>query len=108
MPEAERVSVHVSDGVADVRLNRPEKRNALDVAMFQAIVEASNDLATKPGVRAVVLSGEGKSFCAGLDMSSFQAMADRSDKASVNGEALGVRDGERITNLAQQAAYGWT
>jgi enoyl-CoA hydratase/carnithine racemase len=109
MSEAERVTVRVSDGVADVRLNRPEKRNALDPAMFRAIVEASTQLAAEPGVRAVVLSGEGRSFCAGLDMSSFQAMAGTSDPSVPStARTLGGRDEARITNLAQQAAYGWT
>jgi len=82
MPEAERVTVSVTGGVADVRLNRPEKRNALDPAMFRGLVEAAARVAADPSVRAVVLSGEGKSFCAGLDMSSFQAMADDGPRAA--------------------------
>jgi enoyl-CoA hydratase/carnithine racemase len=64
---AERVTVTLADGVADVRLNRPEKRNALDPAMFEALVAAGERLKTQPGLRAVVLSGEGPDFCAGLD-----------------------------------------
>ena len=58
----ERVSVEIDGGVADVRLNRPEKRNALDAAMFAALVEAGKRLAVDKSVRAVVLSGEGRSF----------------------------------------------
>jgi len=109
MPEAERVTVSVTGGVADVRLNRPEKRNALDPAMFRGLVEAAARVAADPSVRAVVLSGEGKSFCAGLDMSSFQAMADDGPRAaSSTEEPLADRPEGRITNLAQQAAYGWT
>ncbi len=69
-----RVTVTVADGVADVRLNRPEKRNALDPAMFEALVTAGEGLKARPGLRAVVLSGEGPDFCAGLDFASFQAM----------------------------------
>jgi enoyl-CoA hydratase/carnithine racemase len=106
MSDAERVTITVSEGVADVRLNRPEKRNALDQAMFRALVEASEGLAADPSVRAVVLSGEGKSFCAGLDMSSFQAMAS-SEPRAVDG-ALPERAAGRRTNGGQQAAYGWT
>ena len=73
MPE--RVSIQVHDGVADVRLNRPDKMNALDAAMFRDLNQAGTDLAGDPSIRAVVLSGEGRAFCAGLDFSSFAGMA---------------------------------
>jgi enoyl-CoA hydratase/carnithine racemase len=75
----DRVLCTVEGGVADVRLNRPDKLNALDAAMFAALAEVGADLRDRPGLRAVVLSGEGRSFCAGLvalDMSAFQAIAD--------------------------------
>jgi len=72
---SERVSCAVSNGIADVRLTRPEKRNALDRAMFRAIIEAADRVAADRSVRVVVLSGEGKAFCAGLDTSLFTAMA---------------------------------
>src|SRR5947199_6467116 len=72
---SERVSCTVGGGIADVRLTRPEKRNALDRAMLRAIVDASEQVAADRSVRAVVLSGEGKAFCAGLDTSLFAAMA---------------------------------
>lgn len=72
---SERVSCTVANGVADVRLTRPEKRNALDRAMFSAIIEAGEQVAADRSVRVVVLSGEGKAFCAGLDTSLFAAMA---------------------------------
>ena len=62
--------------MADVRLVRADKMNALDDAMFQALVEAGDRLKTEPGLRAVVLSGEGRAFCAGLDMGNFGRMAD--------------------------------
>jgi enoyl-CoA hydratase/carnithine racemase len=73
--DPQRVTIHISGGVADVRLNRPEKLNALDIAMFEAIVAAGERLAGERGVRAVVLSGEGRAFCAGLDFEAFAAMA---------------------------------
>jgi enoyl-CoA hydratase/carnithine racemase len=82
---APRVTVTLADGVADVRLNRPDKRNALDPAMFEALVTAGERLASQPGLRAAVLSGAGPDFCAGLDFASFQAM----------------RAGERVSALAQ-------
>lgn len=120
MSEAERVTVTVANGVADVRLNRPEKLNALDPAMFDAIVAAGERLAADRAVRVVVLSGEGRGFCAGLDVATFQAVA-----ASGQGEAsaaspAGVQAGrppadalvgrlpEQITNRFQDAVYTWT
>jgi enoyl-CoA hydratase/carnithine racemase len=66
----DRVSITVENHVADVRLTRADKMNALDPAMFQGIIAAGEELAAMKGVRAVVLSGEGRSFCAGLDMAS--------------------------------------
>jgi enoyl-CoA hydratase/carnithine racemase len=104
-PPAERVTVAVKDGVADVRLNRPDKLNALDQAMFDALVETSAKLAADPSIRAVVLSGEGRGFCAGLDFMSFQSMAAEGTRGDVS--RLGDRSAGRITNLGQQAAYGW-
>jgi enoyl-CoA hydratase/carnithine racemase len=102
----ERVTVTITDGVADVRLNRPDKINALDQAMFDALVETSSKLAADPSVRAVVLSGEGRGFCAGLDFSSFQAMTSEGTRGRVT--QLGDRSAGRVTNHGQQAAYGWT
>ncbi len=71
MMTEQRVTVTITD-----RLNRPEKRNALDNAMFAGLITAGERLKTEPGVRAVVLSGEGPDFCAGLDFGAFQAMRD--------------------------------
>ena len=71
----ERVTVEIKDGVADVRLVRTDKMNALDDAMFQALVDTGERLKTEAGVRAIVLSGEGRALCAGLDMGNFSAMA---------------------------------
>ena len=68
---SERVTISVADHIADVRFNRPDKLNALDKAQLEAIAEVGDTLAAMDGIRAVVLSGEGKGFCAGLDMASF-------------------------------------
>jgi enoyl-CoA hydratase/carnithine racemase len=108
MSEPERVSVTVTGGVADVRLNRPDKLNALDPAMFNALVDAGEGLAKDASVRAVVLSGEGRGFCAGLDFLSFQAMTteDRGPAGTEGG--IDGRMPGRITNRFQQAAYTWT
>ena len=101
---SDRVTTTISDGVADVRLNRPEKLNALDPAMFAAIADAGEALKGEPDLRAVVLSGEGRSFCAGLDFASFQAMAGgpRPDMGAVVAAPEG-----RITHGGQQAVYVW-
>jgi enoyl-CoA hydratase/carnithine racemase len=64
----QRVTISLDEGVADVRLARPDKLNALDPAMFAGIIAAIAELEATPGLRAVVLSGEGRGFCAGLDM----------------------------------------
>jgi len=69
-----RVTVDIIDGVADVRLARPDKRNAIDGAMFTALVNVGERLKNAAEVRAVVLSGEGPDFCAGLDFGWFEAM----------------------------------
>jgi enoyl-CoA hydratase/carnithine racemase len=109
-PMSDRVTVDVEGGVADVRLNRPEKLNALDPAMFRGIVEAGEALKADSSVRAVVLSGAGRGFCAGLDLSSFEAMAGSGSGGDGGGAApvgsLLDTDG-RITHLAQQAAWVW-
>jgi enoyl-CoA hydratase/carnithine racemase len=60
----DRVSISIADGVADVRLVRADKMNALDPPMFDALSAAGERLKTEPGLRAVVLSGEGRAFCA--------------------------------------------
>lgn len=75
MSSPHRVRLEILDGVADVRLDRPEKHNGLDVAMIDALIAAADTIAAAPAVRAVVLSGEGASFCAGLDFPAFMANA---------------------------------
>jgi len=103
-----RVTVDITDGVADVRLNRPDKRNALDVAMFQALAAAGEQLKTEHGVRAVVLSGEGASFCAGLDFSSFQAMTgNRNGDGDSGTGAIGAVAEGAITHLGQHVCWVW-
>jgi enoyl-CoA hydratase/carnithine racemase len=72
---SERVTTSIDHGVADIRLARPEKRNALDRAMIAAIIAAGEAVAADDSIRAVVMSGEGKGFCAGLDLALFATMA---------------------------------
>ncbi len=101
---SDRVTVTIDGGVADVRLNRPDKMNALDPAMFAALIEAGESLKADRTVRAVVLSGEGRAFCAGLDFGSFQAMAG-GGLADAAGPAPAPAG--RITNNGQHAAWVW-
>lgn len=104
----DRVSISISEGVADVRLVRADKMNALDQAMFEALVAATERLSKDKSVRAVVLSGEGRAFCAGLDMGRFAAMKEKGGNGIPGGEN---RDLTKRThgqaNFPQQAVWGW-
>jgi len=88
-------------GVATVTMVRVDKHNALDQAMFEGLMEAAERLASDVSVRAVVLHGEGKSFCSGLDVASFMS----------GGGGTGVlltRDEGRVANFAQRVTYDWS
>lgn len=100
------VTIEMAGGVADVRLNRPEKYNALSRDMFAALGEAGERLARDPSVRAVVLSGNGRGFCAGLDFESFRAMAAEGAAPRKEAPAPAAR-GERPENFFQRSAYTW-
>jgi len=99
--QANRVEVEISHHIAHVRLNRPDKRNGLDVAMFEGIVAAGERLQGESGVRAVVLSGEGEVFCAGLDFQSFLAGGAEAR------EKLLARGPQSPANLAQRVGCIW-
>jgi enoyl-CoA hydratase/carnithine racemase len=101
----DRIKVEMNQGVADVRLVRTDKMNALDDAMFSALVETGERLKAARDVRAVVLSGEGRAFCAGLDMGNFGQMASGSRRASGNLVESGRTPGG--ANRAQQAVMVW-
>ena len=100
---SELVKISIENHVADVRFNRPEKYNALSFAMIDAMAAAINGLAKEPGVRVVVISGEGKSFCAGLDIENFAAMQAGENKFP----NLTDRYEKRISNIYQHIGYGW-
>ena len=103
---SDRVIIDISDGIADVRFNRPDKRNALDGEQFQAIIEAGESLKTNKKVRVVVLSGEGASFCAGLDLASMGQMA-RDERGTDRGPQAGDMMDGGITHRGQQSAWVW-
>ena len=101
----DRISITMlEDGIADVRMTRVDKMNALDSAQWTALVEAVETLKAMSGLRVVVLSGEGRAFCAGLDLSSMQS--DREPGGSSAGGSLADRT-HGIANNAQYAAWGW-
>ena len=100
----DRVSIIVENGVADVRLMRADKMNALDPAMFQGIIAAGEELAAMKGVRAVVLSGEGRSFCAGLDMASMGSVG--GNPSGGGGHSLTTRTHGNANDF-QQVAMLW-
>ena len=97
----ERVRIEIADHVAVVTLTRPDKHNALDVAMFDQIIGAAERLRSEPGVRAVVLHGDGPSFCSGLDVVSI---------VQSGGGPAGLTDRIRdeVPNYFQRSAYDWT
>ena len=104
----ERIRTTITDGVADVRLVRSDKMNALDDAMFMALLDTGEKLKADKSVRAVVVSGEGRAFCAGLDMGNFGRMASgerEANKSEVTGRLEQRTHG--IANRAQYAALVW-
>jgi len=98
----DRVSIEMDGHVAIVRLNRPDKMNALDIKMFDAIIEAGEKLNADESVRAVVLTGQGKSFCAGLDISMFSM-----DGKSPMTETPVIERTHGIANRWQKAVWVW-
>lgn len=105
-PENPRTLVTVNDGVADVRLNRPAKLNAFDDAMFDALIATGEALANDPAVRAVVLSGEGRAFSAGLDLALFGEMASP-EAEQLTARLTGGRHGGGSANRGQRAVWVW-
>lgn len=101
----DRVTITMlEDGIADVRMVRTDKMNALDAAQWQALSDTIDELKAKQGLRAVVLSGDGRAFCAGLDLASLSA--ERDPGGSSAGGSLADRT-KGISNNAQYAAWGW-
>jgi enoyl-CoA hydratase/carnithine racemase len=98
------------DGVVELQLARADKMNALDPAMFDALIEAGEALRGDAAVRAVVISGRGKAFCAGLDMASFERMQQGAGAGVLGEGAAGadlLRRTHGISNAAQQVAMVW-
>jgi len=98
---SEPLIVTIDEHVASVTLNRPDKHNAVNVPMFEALAEAGSQLAGDPSIRAVVLSGAGPSFCAGIDLGIFQ------QGAAAFGAAKMAPGDASPANFYQRAAYVW-
>ena len=96
-----RLQTAIDDHVAEVVLNRPEKHNAVDLAMFDELGELGARLGDDRSVRAVVLRGSGENFCAGIDVEIFG----NSDSA-IGAEDLAALAGTPA-NRFQRAAYVW-
>ena len=97
---AQRATVEISDHIAVVTLTRGDKHNALDPPMFEAILGAAGRLRREPGVRAVVLHGDGPSFCSGIDLSAIISAGDGI-------EALHEPLRGPVPNWFQRAAHDW-
>lgn len=101
------VTIDIEAGVADVRLNRPDKYNALSQDMFAAVIAAGESLRDNNDVRVVVLSGNGRGFCAGLDFGSFQGMTDAGDNEGLSGLVRKPYGDDEPENRAQRPALIW-
>lgn len=101
---AEIVTIDTKNHIAHVKLNRPEKMNALSAEMFTAIIDAGEKVAADTSVRVVVLSGQGRGFCAGLDLGSFMAMGEGSDNKEL---VFFNKPGGSPANYAQLVGYIW-
>jgi len=111
---SDRVSYEVQDHIAMIKLTRPEKMNALDGAMIDGIIEAGERLKKDSSVRVAILSGDGRAFCAGLDMANFARMSEgpRANGGSDSGVTshAGQKLADRthgITNRAQHTSWVW-
>jgi len=100
----QRVTIDVSDHVAEVTLNRPDKMNALDSEMFAAIAAAGEEVKAMRDVRVVILKGAGRAFCAGIDTSGFGALA--ADIDNVRDRMLNLPEGE-TANPFQKPSTVW-
>jgi enoyl-CoA hydratase/carnithine racemase len=98
-----RLTVTRDGPVAEVMLNRPDKRNALDMALFDALSAAGEALKGAEGLRAVILHGAGSAFCAGIDTAEFMAMAQRLE--AVKAEMLAPPIGQ--ANRFQRPCTVW-
>ncbi|KMW58180.1 Enoyl-CoA hydratase [Candidatus Rhodobacter oscarellae] len=98
------LTLEITDGIAELCLNRPERKNALSEALFAEIAATGERLKSEPGLRAVILSGAGGDFCAGIDLQFLQAQAGNLE--AMRERLLNPDPGERA-NWAQKPCYVW-
>jgi enoyl-CoA hydratase/carnithine racemase len=102
------VTCRVEGGVAQVRLNRPDKLNALTLDTLEDLVATARELSRDRTLRGVVIGGEGESFCAGLDFSIFGEMAGgHGTGADRDRGNPGAMTEGAITHLGQQMCWVW-
>lgn len=97
----ERVRLEIADGIAALTLTRPEKHNALEPRTFEELAAAADQVRRHAGVRALVMSGEGPSFCSGLDFAAVQA------SGAAGRTRLVGREPGQAANLVQRCALVW-
>ncbi len=103
----ERIEITIEERVADVRLIRPAKLNAFDPEMFDALAEAGDRLRADPTLRAVVLSGDGRAFCAGLDLESLNSMVAAQEAGGDSRLSNLAERTHGIANWAQNVVWLW-
>jgi len=95
-----RVTIDIKDQIAFIALARPEKLNALDMDMFEAIVKTTKIIKKNKEIRAVILSGEGAAFCSGIDVKSMF-------NNPLVALKLLIKPGTKASNLAQDVSILW-
>jgi len=100
----ETISLEIVEYIADIRLNRPEKRNAINRELMMSLITTAKQLKANKQLRAIVLSGNGEGFCAGMDFEIFTDM--------LGGEITADSSAEGFEDLSEQGAYqgqqmGW-
>lgn len=103
----DRVDITIEDQIAHVRMVRSDKMNALDNDMMEALIAAGERLKNENGLRAIVMSGEGRAFCAGLDMGNFSAAADNSDDGKKPARKPLIERTHGLANKPQKVACIW-
>ena len=102
----ETISLEIVEHIADIRLNRPEKRNAINLDLMQSLNTAAKQLKANKQLRAIVLSGNGEAFCAGMDFEIFKDML--SGEITADSTTEGFEDlSEQGANPGQQMGWLW-
>ncbi len=101
---SDTISIAIKNSIATVALNRAEKKNAMSIEMMEDLIECGETLKEEPDVRAIILTGEGDSFCAGIDLSDLMKFAGNLDKAR---ELMATPLGDHGANIFQRPATVW-